>query len=139
SLRWAYRLTMARVLCPSTSAISCKLAPFMARYDAAVCRRSWKWKFSTPARLTAPCHDDRILAGRVPVGCGHTNEGPIPLTLACWRVKARAWPVNGTARRSPFLVSWKVSVLRFRSISDQYSESSSPLLAPVERARITIG
>lgn len=31
SQRCAYRLTMARVLCPSSSAISSKLAPFMAR------------------------------------------------------------------------------------------------------------
>jgi hypothetical protein len=30
------RFTMARVLCPRTPAISAKLAPFIARYDAAL-------------------------------------------------------------------------------------------------------
>lgn len=38
--KWLYRFTICRVLCPKVSAISARLAPFIARYDAAECLRS---------------------------------------------------------------------------------------------------
>src|SRR5262245_1506576 len=136
--KWAYLCTICKVLCPKMVAISSSDAPCIARYEANVCWRSWKRKLVIPAHWTELAKASLVLSGFLRVASGKTREVSKRLPFACCFNKSKAKPVQGTALRSPFLVSWKVSVPRFRSTSGQRSESSSPLLAPVEMAKTTM-
>ena len=78
-----------------------------------------------PARSTASSNGLHGYQAVFPCGIRedqHRVEAPYLCILAH---QGESWPVNGTARRSPFFVSWKV-IPRFRSTSGQRSESNSP-------------
>ena len=127
---------MASVLCPSISAISNRLAPFIARYEAAVCLKSWNLKFFTLACLSAPLKAPRMLIGPLSVALGNTKV-LLPYRCVCWVSTSKAKLGSGTARASLFFVVGNISLARFRSTSDHRNDNSSPRLAPVVMASTT--
>ena len=74
-----------------------------------------------------------------PLRLGNTKGESIRRTVACCWISSQACPVNGNARRSPFLVVWSVMTWRWKSTSRQCSVRISLLRAPVDSANTTAG